>query len=236
MELKLAIAKVDKYGAENSGDTVEVIERLNGGISIVLGDGQIDGRNKKYISNIVSHRVIEHISSGVSDGAAIRSASNSIFLEFNGRVQANLNVISVDLQTNRIILLRNTPAPIFLIDNGNVDCLTAASEPIGGRENISPSIIELQIEPDMAIIAFSDGVMNAGRNLRQDTDICLIIETLIDEEDLSARQIAELLLTRAIRLDNDRPQDNMSVIVLMISPLTTDNIRRINVSLSLDEA
>ncbi len=234
MELKLAIVKIDKYGNENSGDTVEVIERLNGGISIVLGDGQIDGINKKSISNLVSHKVIEQISFGLNDGAAIRTASDIIFSEFNGRVQANMNVVSADLQTNRIIISRNSPVPIFLFDDDKVDCLSTPSEPIGGRENVKPSIIELQIEPDMAIVAFSDGVFNAGKNQSQEVDICTVIESLIYDQNLSARQIAESLLSRAIRLDNDRPKDNMSVIVMMISHLSTDSIRRINVSLSLD--
>lgn len=234
MELKLAIAKIDKYGEKSSGETVEVVERINGGLSIVLGDGLIDGVNKKAISNYISHRVIEQISNGVNDGAAIRLASNQIFTEYKGRVQGNLNVISADLQSNRIIISSNSPVPFFLYDDEIIDCLSTDSEPLGGRENLSPSIVELQIRPDMAIVVFSDGVFNSWKNQLNDVNICTVIESLIREQNLSARQIAESLINHAIRLDNGRPSDSMSVIVIMIFPLSTDKIRRMNASISLD--
>jgi len=235
MEIKVAIAKVDKYGTGKSGDTVEVIERPNGGLSVVLADGQINNKDQKSISTLVSHRVIDHISDGVRDGAAIRATSGSIFAEHEGGVRANLNVISADLQTNTILVSRNNPIPVFLISDEQVDCLSSESEAIGARSDITPSIVELAIKPGMAIIAFSDGVYNAGRQEPQIPDICTTIEALIEEQEPTAQEIADFLLNRAIRLDEDRPRDDMSVVVFMITPQSTDRIRRMNVSMNLGE-
>ena len=39
-KLKLAVAKINKYATSESGDSVEVVERPNGGISVVMADGQ----------------------------------------------------------------------------------------------------------------------------------------------------------------------------------------------------
>lgn len=235
MELKIAVAKVDKYGFGKSGDTVEVTERPNGGLSIVLADGQIDHEDQKAISNMVIHRVIDQIVAGVRDGAAIRATSDNIFAEYRGRVQANLNILSVDLQTNTIQIIRNNPVPVYLVRGEMVDCLQSDSEPIGGRLGIRPTIVELEIQPDVTIIAFSDGVCNAGRDDRQKPDICMIIETLFEEQAPTAQEIADFLLHRAIRLDEGRPKDDMSVMVLLISSNETDRIRRMSVSMALDE-
>lgn len=235
MEIKVAIAKIDKYGSGNSGDTVEVIERPNGGLSVVLADGQINNKDQKSISTLVSHRVIDHISDGVRDGAAIRATAGSIFAEHEGGVRANLNVISADMQSNTIIVSRNNPIPVFLISDEKVDCLSSESEPIGSRADITPSIVELAINPNMAIIAFSDGVYNAGWQKQQIPDVCTTIEALIEEQEPTAQEIADFLLNRAIRLDEDRPKDDMSVVVFMITPQSTDRIRRMNVSMNLSE-
>jgi len=235
MELKIAIAKVDKHGESKSGDTVEVIERPNGGISVVLADGQRDKENLKAISNMVSHRIIEQISAGVRDGASIRAVCNSIFADHQGHVQANLNLLSVDLQTNTIIVSRNNPVPVFLIDDDTVDCLTDDSEPIGERPDITPSIVELPIRPGMAIIVFSDGAFFAGQRSEQKSDICTTIEALIEEQNPSAREIADFLLNQAMRLDEGRPEDDMSIVVMLVSPQSTDQIRRMHVSMTLDE-
>lgn len=233
MEIKIAIAKIDKQGNRSSGDTVEVTERPNGGISIVLADGQIDRRSSKAISTLVSHRVIDHISEGVRDGASIRAAAGRIFAEHEGRVQANLCVVSADLQTDTIIVSRNNPIPVFLISEETVDCLSSDSEPIGTRSDITPTIVELPIKPDMALVVFSDGIYHAGRHNQQSMDVCMTIEAFIEEQEPTAKEIAEFLLNRAIRLDDGQPRDDMSIIVLQVSGRPMDAIRRMSISVPL---
>ncbi len=235
MEIRIAVAKIDRSGAGTSGDTVETIERPNGGLSVVLADGQIHGKDQKSISTMVSHRVIDHISDGVRDGAAIRATARSLFTDYQGAVQANLNLISVDLQTNTILVSRNNPVPVFLIDHHQVDCLATESEPIGGRGDIVPTIIELSIQAGLVIIVFSDGVYHAGRKNPSNPDICTTIEALIEEQEPSAQEIADFLLNRAIRLDEGRPQDDMSVVVMLVSAQSTDRIRRMNLTMRIDD-
>jgi serine phosphatase RsbU (regulator of sigma subunit) len=235
MELRIAVSKINKSGDTKSGDTVEVVERPNGGMSVVLADGQIQGSDNKSISTMVTHRVINHISNGIHDGAAIRASSTSIYNEFEGKVSSNLNVISADLQSNTIIISRNTPIPVFLISDDSVDSLTAESEPIGQRVDITPTIVELQIRPGLAVIVFSDGVYHAGRQGQQISDISTTIEAVIEEQELYSQEIADFLLNRAIRMDEGRPKDDMSVVVMSVLPQTTDKIRRLNVAMTLDE-
>ncbi len=235
MELRIAVSKVNKHGNTGSGDTVEVIERPNGGLSVVLADGQIEGKDNKALSTMVTHRVIGHISDGVRDGAAIRASSSSIYTEFDGKVSANLNVVSADLQTNTILISRNSPVPVFLIDDDSVNYLTSRSEPLGEHVDTTPSIVELQIKPGMAVIVFSNGVFDAGHPNQQIPDFITTIEALIDEQEPTAQEIADFLLSRAIRMDEERPKDDMSVIVLSVSPQSIDRIRRLNVAMTLDE-
>ena len=47
MEIHAAVAKINKYATSESGDTLEIVERPNGGISIVLADGQTSGKGAK---------------------------------------------------------------------------------------------------------------------------------------------------------------------------------------------
>ncbi len=234
MEIKIAVAKVDKYQSGNSGDTVETIERPNGGISIVLADGRKDNMDDKGISTMVSHKVLYQISQGIRDSAAIRHTSNEIFEEYNGIVQANLNLISVDRQTNTIIISRNNPVPVFLVTDEIVDCLSSESLPIGGKTDVRPTIVELPINLGIAVIVFSDGVFLAGSQEDQNPNISLSIEAMFEEQEPTAREVAEHLLNRAIRLDEGRPKDDMSIIVMLITPRLEDKIRRMNISMPLD--
>lgn len=234
MELRIAVAKTDRFGSGTTGDTVETTERPNGGISIVLADGQKEGQDSKAISTMVSHKVIEYITQGCRDSMAIRATSNRIFKEYNGKVKANLNILSADLQTNTIVISRNNPVPVFLVTEGQVDTLNEESSPIGDQMDICPSIVELAIIPDMLIIMMSDGVYHAGQPETNEMDILTAIEALVEEQEPSAKEIADTLLSRAMRLDSDRPKDDMSVVVMLVSPHPTDNIRRMSASMELD--
>ena len=65
MEVQIAVAKTNKYAVSQSGDTLEVVERPNGGLSVVLADGQTSGRGAKAISMLVVRKVISLLAEGV---------------------------------------------------------------------------------------------------------------------------------------------------------------------------
>ena len=74
MLLQVAVSKINKYATDESGDTLEMVERPHGGVSFVLVDGQRSGKSAKRISNIVARKAIVLLAEGVRDGAAARAA------------------------------------------------------------------------------------------------------------------------------------------------------------------
>jgi serine phosphatase RsbU (regulator of sigma subunit) len=135
--------------------------------------------------------------------------------------------------SNTILISRNSPVPVFIVSEGQVDCLSAESEPIGASANAMPSIVELPIKAGLTVIAFSDGVYKAGQQTEQEIDICTTIEALIEEQEPTAQEMADFLLQQAIRRDDNRPKDDMSVVVVTVSHQSVDQIRRMNVTMTL---
>src|SRR4030067_3366021 len=123
MEIKLAVAKINKYATSESGDSVEVVERPNGGLSVVMADGQSSGKGAKQISSLVVRKVISLLSEGVRDGAAARAASDYLFTERKGKVSSTLNIVSVDMQTSTLVITRNNPAPVLVATNAGIHSL-----------------------------------------------------------------------------------------------------------------
>ena len=120
MEVQIAVAKINKYAVAESGDTLEVIERPNGGLSVVLADGQTSGKGAKAVSILVVRKVISLLAEGVRDGAAARAASDSLFTERQGKVSCTLNIASIDLFTRTLVLTRNNPVPIHIYNGAFV--------------------------------------------------------------------------------------------------------------------
>ncbi len=231
MEIQIAVAKTNKYAVSESGDTLETVERPNGGMSVVLADGQTSGRGAKAISTMVVRKVIGLLAEGVRDGAAARAASDYLYTERYGKVSATLNILSADLQTGTLVITRNNPAPVFIARGDKIECLNSESPPIGTSRNIRPAISEIALEGWTSIIIYTDGILHAGDRYGQALDICTLLESLLEEQDPSSQEIADALLAHAIQLDQGRPNDDMSVVVLRVLPFESDLIRRLTVRL-----
>lgn len=231
MEIQLAVAKVVKYGSLESGDTLEIVERPMGGVSCVLGDARSSGTSAKSVSSMVVRKVISLLSDGVRDGAAARAASDFLFMEKGGTCSVYLNILSADLQTQTLVISRNNPTPVFISQSDQIECISSESNPVGQERNIRPSITEISLFPRTTVVLYTDGVMRAGERFGQSIEFCSLIQAYLDEQEPSAQYIADALLSHALRLDQNQPNDDMSVVVLRVIEKAEDNIRRLTVKL-----
>jgi len=233
MHLQAAVAKIGKYATRESGDTVEMIERPHGGFSLVLADGQRSGRGAKVISNLVARKVVSLLAEGARDGVAARAAHDYLFAERGGRVRADLQLLSVDLDSRTVVVTRNTDCGALVIEEGVTRWLDRPSQPIGLYRNTRPVIDELPLRPGLGIIIFSDGVRHAGQRTNRPINIATIVETaLYSQSDVAvtAQVLADNLLAAAVQADNGFPQDDISVVALLVSPQPlSDQVRRLNV-------
>jgi hypothetical protein len=133
MEIQIGVAKINKYASAESGDTLEVVERPNGGLSVVLADGQRSGKSAKLISNMVVRKVIALLAEGVRDGAAARAASDYLYTHRSGKVQSTLNILSIDLESRTVVITRNNPNPVLVRLDGAIKMLSEESQPVGLR-------------------------------------------------------------------------------------------------------
>jgi serine phosphatase RsbU (regulator of sigma subunit) len=234
MEVQVAVAKINKYATSSSGDTVEIVERPHGGVSAVLADGQSSGKGAKSISTLVVRKVISLLAEGVRDGAAARAASDSLFTERGGKVSATLNILSIDYQTRTLVITRNNPVPAVLVLDDQIKWLQEPSIPIGLYRDTRPVISEVPVSSGLTAIAFSDGLVHAGERYGQSLDIVASLNFLIEGEAPSPQLIADTLLEQAMRLDHQRPVDDISVVVLSVLPHQGDEVRRMTVRVPLN--
>jgi serine phosphatase RsbU (regulator of sigma subunit) len=234
MEVKIAASKTRKYATSSSGDTVEVVERPQGGVSVVMADGQSSGRGAKWISTLVVRKVITLLAEGVRDGAAARAASDSLYTERNGKVSATLNIISVDQQTRTMVITRNNPAPALIAHNDEIRILDDPSQPVGLYRGTRPVITELPLEIGLTALVYTDGLVHAGARKSQQMDVASMFQELLEDEAPSPDFIADSLLKHALSLDDNRPVDDISVVTVSVLPLDGDEVRRMIVRLPLN--
>ncbi len=231
MEIEIAVSKIDRFGSASGGESLEAVERPNGGVSVVLSKGMQQQKNNKQISNLVVRNVIKLIAEGVRDGAAARAAADALFTDKHGEASASLNILSADIQTCTIVLTCNNPTPMFIIRNGKIDTFTNESSLIGSAGDIRPFISEIPLEADLFIILFTSGFLTAGKDNGRALDIPLSLSSMIEDSHPTSQQMADALLSQALKTDQNQPSDDMCVVVMHVLGDQRDGIRRMSVSM-----
>jgi serine phosphatase RsbU (regulator of sigma subunit) len=228
MEIQLAVAKIAKYAMRESGDTVEMIERPHGGVSVVLVDGQRSGRSAKNISNVVARKAIALLAEGVRDGAAARAAHDYLRTHRGGKVSAEMIIFSADMETGTLVISRNSQTPVILFRQERWDVLNAQASAIGIHPRTRPQITEIPLQPGMIAVGFSDGILTAGEHRGGKIDLLTELQTISPAQ--GAQACADALLARALEKEQGRPTDDLSVIVLCVSADSHDDVRRMSMA------
>jgi serine phosphatase RsbU (regulator of sigma subunit) len=234
LEVQVAVAKVSKHAVSESGDTVELIERPLGGLSLVVVDGQRSGTSAKAISNLVARKAISLLADGVRDGAAARAAHDHLRALRGGQVSATLNILSVDLGTKTVVISRNSHCPVLVVDDQGqgVRLLDEPSQPIGIHARTRPVITELPIAAGLQVVIFTDGVLSAGERYGARFEVPEFVTSCRGTApiDVQARSLADAVLSRAVELERGRPGDDITVVVLAVIPSQQpEDIRRLSV-------
>ena len=236
LELQIAVAKIPRAGSDESGDTLEMVERPGGGFSFVLVDGQGSGRGAKTLSNMLVTRVMVQLKDGARDEVVARSVHDYLYTYRAGQVAATLNIVSADFQSGTIIVTRNNPAPFFVLTPTGVRIHNEESTPIGLHPMTRPVVTEIPVQPYTYVVVFTDGLLKAGNRYGEDIEIGNFLAGWPVKQGHSAEMLANALLGRALELDRDEPADDMSVLVLTaLQTQDTGRMRRMRVAFPLEQ-
>ncbi|NMB00199.1 MAG: serine/threonine-protein phosphatase [Firmicutes bacterium] len=230
MEVHVDVAKVGKYATGISGDSVEVVERPCGGVSVVIIDGQGHGKAAKRMSHMIATKAASLIEDGARDGAVMRVINDHLYAFRDGQVSATATLLTADLAHRCLVVSRNSNSPVVVASSGTARTVDAPVDPIGIRRLMKPSITLFDLAEETVLVGFTDGVIHAGRSLGQSRFSFDWVYKQI-HRDLSARELTNVILDYAIELEDGKPRDDMVVAVMKVVNRTNVlGIRRVSVS------
>jgi serine phosphatase RsbU (regulator of sigma subunit) len=116
---------------------------------------------------------------------------------------------------------------VILVQDGKIELLDEPSDPVGTRRGTRPSIREIPIERNQAVVIFTDGLTHAGSRTGKHLDIPAFVTSLARDTRLDPHDWADSLLEHAVKLDDGRPTDDISVLIAAILPKQGDEVRRL---------
>lgn len=229
--IDVGVAKTNKYASRESGDTVEIVERPTGGISVVIADGQGSGRAAKALSLLVTARAVTMLKDGVRDGAVARGVGDVLFAMRGGQVSATLDILSADARTGMLVVTRNSPSPMLVGHGGALELIATSAEALGVRHLGRPEVRSWPLEPGLWAMVGTDGIFGdepgPGAAAMRDLAARLWV-------DADAQEVADAVLAAAIGRDGGKPRDDMSAAVVRIAAHEDEpRIRRMSVRVPL---
>ncbi|MBT9152693.1 MAG: Stage II sporulation protein E [Firmicutes bacterium] len=215
LEVRIAVAKTNKYAHSESGDSLEITERPQGGVSVILADAQGSGKSARTNSRLVVSKAAALIAEGARDGAVARTVHDMLYALRDGKISSTLTIASADFETQSIVISQNAGPPLFVMQGGTVMTLASTDQPIGVHRSMKPAICEFPLERGLAIVGMTDGIYHAGRSRGKpwtDEEFMDFIKTHIDPPEF----LANIMLAESTRRDQARPCDDMAIFVLQV--------------------
>jgi len=208
-DVSFGVSSVAKDGSEISGDTHSVIKTDNGKCIVALCDGMGSGDQAEQMS-ATSISLVESFYRAGFDSDVILSCVNNLLASSGNEVFCAVDMVALDLYNGLADFIK-LGASIGLVKSGDdVEIVSGSSLPLGVLEEMKPSITKKALNSGDVVVLFSDGIADCFKDPN-------LIARVFSEVSLNVPQsIAEVILSKALKLCNNKPADDMTIVVAKI--------------------
>jgi serine phosphatase RsbU (regulator of sigma subunit) len=222
LQFDIAIRSTHKYAVSASGDAARIVDLPDGGVGLVVADGQGSGPSARAVSRQVAGQIAESLSAGARAMAAAEAASDALFAARSGQVSVSFDIVRVSRQ-GAIEIARCSTNALLLFDGVEWRQVPQRSEPGGRAERQQPQECLLDADAVCAVVIATDGIDGAGRKYGREWSLLDTAQSLAGQPvaDLSV-SLADRLFFDAMELDSGRPGDDMTIAALVLRPAESD--------------
>jgi serine phosphatase RsbU (regulator of sigma subunit) len=132
----------------------------------------------------------------------------------DGKVSATLVILSADMETQTLLLSRNSNCPVLVKNEYGIDCYDETVNPIGVHKYMKPLIQQLPLVSGMIMVSYTDGIQAAGRKRGNSMELAKLQQIITENGPEEVDFIAGSILEYALALDEYRAGDDMTVVAL----------------------
>lgn len=210
-EVTTGVAGAAKGGGLLSGDSYSTVELGNGTFAVALSDGMGNGERARMESSTALNILEQLLQSGMDAKLAIKSVNSILMLRSPEEIYATVDMALIDQYSAQSTFLKIGSTPSFIKRGDEVIPVSASNLPIGIIKDIEVDLVSIQLNPGDIVIMMTDGIYDApGYAVNKEMWMKRMIQEL-DSED--PQEIADILLERVIRYQQNKIHDDMTVVV-----------------------
>ena len=197
-----------KAGSTVSGDTHSLVNLSENRFMLALCDGMGSGEDAlKTSANSIS--LIENFYRAGFDSELILDSVNGLLSSCQEEVYCTIDIAVVDLNKGRCDFIKLGAVPGF-IKSDRMEMISGNSLPLGILEETTPSTDTRVLKHNDMVVLVTDGILDAFRDV---SAFSAYLETV---KTSNPQELADAVLETAIRKNNNRPKDDMTVLTLRL--------------------
>jgi len=206
------IAKTNKGGLAQSGDSFSLVQLRDGRLIAALSDGMGSGERAKEGSEAAIELLEELMEKGFKKDIAIKLINSALLLKSSDEFFSTLDICVVDLNTGLSEFMKIGASASYLLRDGKVEAIGSWTLPVGILESVEIDTCERYIAHGDIIVMMTDGVADSVKN-GEDAWLRRILENLPTK---NPQDVADHILEEARRNYRHQIKDDMTVLALRI--------------------
>lgn len=210
-EVTTGVAGAAKGGGLLSGDSYSALELGNGTFAVALSDGMGNGERARLESSTALSILEQLLQSGMDAKLAIKSVNSILLLRSPEEIYATVDMALIDQYSAQTTFMKIGSTPSFIKRGDEVIPVSASNLPIGIIKDIEVDLVSIQLQPGDIVIMMTDGIYDApGYAVNKEMWMKRMIQEMNSEDP---QEIADILLERVIRYQQNKIHDDMTVVV-----------------------
>ena len=210
------VARMPRSGYVFCGDNNTHMEINNGKYMVALSDGMGKGKKANKESAITIDILEKMIDANIDEEAVINTINNMLLLKSEeDEMFSTLDLGIIDLKRGILKTIKMGACSTYIKRKENkVDLISSASFPVGILSEIGVDKKSVNIEMGDLIVMVSDGILDAG--IKNNLGDNWLIYFLKELSTSNPKEIADKILDRALEIQNQIVEDDMTVLVTKI--------------------
>lgn len=214
LKVTVNVAKLPKYGCDISGDNFTFMNAGNGKYVVALSDGMGSGQRASIQSKATVDLLENFLESGFDKDMAVKLVNSVLVMKSSDDSFSTMDISVIDLFSGETEFVKIGAAPAYLKRNDRVEMIKAASLPAGILNELDTELMHRHVDSGDMLILVTDGITDSFET--EGPGDKMLMKFIQQLKSINPQQVAESILEKACSNCDDKPIDDMTVIVAKV--------------------
>lgn len=202
-----------KEGEQVSGDLFSILKQEQGKQIYLLADGMGSGEMAREEGSQMMELMEQLLATGFHEEETVKLANSTFTFGVERSMYSSVDLLSINLYTGLMKIIKSGSAATFFVQGDRVEVMQSKSLPAGFLWEVEFDVVYKKLYDGDRVVLVSDGVLDCISKGQPEEELKKIVTIACRG---NSQQAAEQILEQALLRNQNRAEDDMTVLVLSV--------------------